>query len=296
MALVTWGLALGGGGVVALAWEVGVLRSLEEAGLPAASSAEVIVGTSAGSILGAWLRRGRTARELEALVDTSSLRLPGRALPLDSEEERRLYAEALRLWARPAAMTEAQAAQVGTVAARVVRADPARLASFESEFGSAWPEGRLLITTARITDGARCAWEAASGVPLHLAIAGSCTVPGQSAPLMIDGDHHIDGGVWSSTNADLLAGVGVQDVVALSPMAGAMGLGRAQAARLTAELDRLGAIGVEAVGVTPGERFREARIDLLDAGRAKEAMAMGREAGEEAAVRIKRLVGVKYSD
>ncbi len=282
--------------MVGLAWEVGVLRALEEDGLPGASTAEVIVGTSAGSILGAWLRRGRTTTELQGLIEDDALRLPGRALPLTSDEERRLYAEALRLWARPATMTETQAARVGEVAARVTRQDPDRLRSFESEFGSAWPDGRLLVTTCRIADGARCAWEAPSGVPLHLAIAGSCTVPGQSAPLLIDGDRHIDGGVWSSSNADLLAGAGVQDAIALSPMAGAMGLGRAQAARLATELDRLGAIGVEAVGVTPGEHFREARIDLLDAGRAKEAMAMGHEAGEEASVRIQRLVGVKYSD
>ena len=296
MTLVTWGLALGGGGVVGLAWEVGVLRSLEEAGMPRAETAQLIVGTSAGSILGAWLRRGRTASELEGLIETGALRLPGRALPLQSDEERRLYAEALRLWARPASMSEEQAAQVGAVAARVTREDPGRLSSFESEFGSEWPEGRLMVTTCRISDGARCAWDGSIGVPLHLAVAGSCTVPGQSAPLTIDGDRHIDGGVWSSTNADLLAGAGVQDAIVLSPMAGAMGLGRAQAARLDAECERLGAIGVEAVPITPGEDFREARIDLLDPGRSKDAFAMGRKAGAEAVVRIQHQVGVKYSD
>jgi len=292
---VTWGLALGGGGVVALAWEVGVLRALEEAGLPAADSADVIVGTSAGSILGAWLRAGRSATQLEAELEAGRLRLPGRAQPLTSDDERRTYAEALRLWARPAEMTEAQAARVGEVAARVTRQDSDRLASFETEFGSDWPPGRLIVTTSRVRDGQRCAWDAAAGEPLHLAIAGSCTVPGQSAPLLLGGDHHIDGGVWSSTNADLLAGMGVSDVIALAPMAGAMGLGRAQAARLSAECDRLGAIGVEAVGLSPGEDFRKARIDLLDPKRSDEALAMGRATGAEAAVRIQHLVGVKYS-
>lgn len=281
--------------MVALAWEVGVLRALEEAGLPAADSADVIVGTSAGSILGAWLRRGRSTAELEAELRAGRLRLPGRALPLESDEDRRLYAEALRLWARPTAMTEEQAVQVGQVAARVVRDDPARVASFDDEFGSEWPAGRLLVTTARVRDGRRCAWDSSTGQPLYLAIAGSCTVPGLSTPLVLDGEQHIDGGVWSSTNADLLAGTGVSDVIALAPMAGAMGLGRAQAARLTAETDRLGAIGVEAIGLTPGDDFREARIDLLDPKRAPEALGMGRAEGEKAAVRIQHLVGVKYS-
>ena len=295
MTPVTWGLALGGGGVVGLAWEVGVLRALEEAGLPPAGSADVIVGTSAGSMLGAWLRMGRSTADLEAQLRAGT-RLPGRALPLTTDEERRLYAEALRLWARPTEMTEAQAAQVGAVAARVTREDPKRLASFEEEYGSDWPEGRLLVTTSRVRDGVRCAWGASDGVPFHLAIAGSCTVPGLSAPLDLGGDFHIDGGVWSSTNADLLAGTGVEDVIALSPMAGAMGLGRAQAARLQTECDRLGAIGVEAVSITPGDAFRDARIDLLDPKRAPEALDMGRRAGDEAAVRIGHLVGVKYSD
>lgn len=291
----TWGLALGGGGPVGLAWEVGVLGALEEAGLPPAGEADVIVGTSAGSMLGAWLRRGRSLADLEAHM-TSGQRLPGRALPLETEDERRLYAEALRLWARPATMTEEQAAQVGEVAARVTRADPGRLSSFEAEFGADWPDRRLLVVTSRVHDGARCAWERDDGEPLHRAIAGSCTVPGQSAPLELGGELHIDGGVWSSTNADLLGGCGVENAVALSPMAGAMGLGRAQAGRLAAETEMLGAIGVEALGITPGERFREARIDLLDGRRAADALAIGREAGESHVERIRDLLGVKYSD
>lgn len=291
----TLGLALGGGGPVGLAWEIGVLRALEEAGLPSPSEADVIVGTSAGSMLGSWLRKGRSVSDIEAHL-LAGRPLPGRALPLETEDERGLYAEALRLWARPASMTAEQAAQVGEVAARVRRDDPARLESFETEFGAEWPEGRLLLVTCRVGDGARCTWEAGAGEPLHRAIAGSCTVPGQSAPLELGGDLHIDGGVWSSTNADLLSGCGVGNVIALSPMAGAMGLGRAQAARLAAETDALGAIGVEAVGVTPGEAFREARIDLLDGARAGDALAIGRESGESVVGRIRDLIGVKYSD
>ncbi|MBW3537272.1 MAG: patatin-like phospholipase family protein [Actinobacteria bacterium] len=291
----TWGLALGGGGPVGMAWEIGVLRALEDAGLPPAGEADVIVGTSAGSMLGAWLRRGRSLADLEAHL-RSGEPLPGRALSLESADERRLYAEALRLWARPATMTEEQAAQVGEVAARVTRQDPARLSSFEAEFGSDWPDGRLLVITSRVHDGARCAWESGDGEPLHRAIAGSCTVPGQSAPLELGGDLHIDGGVWSSTNADLLGGCGVENALALSPMAGAMGLGRAQAGRLTGETETLGAIGVEALGITPGEGFREARIDLLDGSRAADALALGRDAGESHVGRMRDLVGVKYSD
>ena len=45
-------LILGGGGVAGIAWELGVLRGLEEAGMPARDWS-LVVGTSAGAIVGA---------------------------------------------------------------------------------------------------------------------------------------------------------------------------------------------------------------------------------------------------
>ena len=291
---VNWGLALGGGGPVGLAWEIGVLAALAEGEGPGPETSATIVGTSAGSMLGAWLRLGRTLPDLEAVI-LAGAKLPGRPLPLTTDDERRLYAEALRLWARPATMTAEQARAVGEVAARVTRPDPERLASFETEFGTAWPEGGLIVTSCRIHTGERVGWTASSGQPLHLAVAASCTVPGQSPPLEIAGSRHVDGGVWSSTNADLLAGCGVDGALVLSPMAGAMGLGRAQAARLEAECETLGALGVETLSVDPGDAFKSGKIDLLDARSAPIALELGRECGGQLRGRFSALVGVTNS-
>ncbi len=160
-----WGLALGGGGPVGLGWEVGVLLALENAGCPGPDTATMIVGTSAGSMLGAWLGKGRSLGDLGEMIRTGAP-VPGRALALTTDEEKRTYAEALRLWARPATMTAEQAMAVGEVAARVTRPDPARLKSFQAAFGDDWPSGGLILTSCRIDTGERVGWTSASGQAL----------------------------------------------------------------------------------------------------------------------------------
>ena len=58
------GIVLGGGGVLGGTWAIGALCALEQTHGFAASSAEVIVGTSAGSVLGALIGCGVSAEEL----------------------------------------------------------------------------------------------------------------------------------------------------------------------------------------------------------------------------------------
>ena len=50
------GLVLGGGGVTGIAWEIGLLKGLRDGGVDV-SGADTIVGTSAGSVVGALLGR-----------------------------------------------------------------------------------------------------------------------------------------------------------------------------------------------------------------------------------------------
>ena len=57
----TRALVLGGGGPVGIAWESGLAVGLAQAGV-AWRDADLIVGTSAGSAVGARLRRGSTCR------------------------------------------------------------------------------------------------------------------------------------------------------------------------------------------------------------------------------------------
>jgi predicted acylesterase/phospholipase RssA len=57
------GLVLGAGGTVGLAYHAGVLRALEHAGV-VPDDADLIVGTSAGSVAGAYMRSGWSTEEL----------------------------------------------------------------------------------------------------------------------------------------------------------------------------------------------------------------------------------------
>ena len=50
-------LVLGGGGITGIAWEIGVLAGLAEAGVDL-TGADLVVGTSAGSVVGAQLTSG----------------------------------------------------------------------------------------------------------------------------------------------------------------------------------------------------------------------------------------------
>lgn len=56
-------LVLGGGGPVGIGWEAGLLAGLAEAGV-VLGDAEVVIGTSAGSVVGAQLTSGRTLADV----------------------------------------------------------------------------------------------------------------------------------------------------------------------------------------------------------------------------------------
>ena len=56
-------LVLGGGGVTGVAWEIGLITGLAGLGIDLAA-ADVIIGTSAGSVVGADIASGQ---QLEAL-------------------------------------------------------------------------------------------------------------------------------------------------------------------------------------------------------------------------------------
>ena len=45
----------------------------------------------------------------------------------------------------------------------------------------------------------------------------SCAIPGWYQPVTIDERRYIDGGAWSSTNIDLMAGLGLDEVYVLAP-------------------------------------------------------------------------------
>ena len=82
-----------------------------------------------------------------------------------------------------------------------------------------WPQEPLWITSVRVRDGRRVVFgRDPHHVDVGTAVEASCAVPGFYRPVKIEGTDHVDGGVWSSTNADLAAGLGFGAVVVLAPL------------------------------------------------------------------------------
>jgi NTE family protein len=93
-------------------------------------------------------------------------------------------------------------------------------ADFLRTFGSiaqgdrAWPE-RFACTAVDAESGAFKVWSSTDAIPLVRGIASSCCVPGIFPPIEIGGRRWIDGGMRSSTSADLAAGYARVLVVAV---------------------------------------------------------------------------------
>jgi NTE family protein len=208
-------LVLGGGGITGIAWEIGLLAGLAEAGTDL-SGADLVVGTSAGSVVGAQITSGAGletmyARQLEPATAEKAARLNRATLAQfgwamlrsrgkDAEFRRRVGA--LALAAEKAGVTPTEQERLDVIGARLASAQ--------------WPERALLITAVDAETGEFRTFDRDSGVPLVQAVAASCAVPGVYPPVTIEGRRYVDGGMRSAANADLAQGY--DRLVVLAPI------------------------------------------------------------------------------
>lgn len=261
-------LVLGGGGVTGIAWEAGVLAGWADAGLDLAG-VDLIVGTSAGAIVGAHLALGRTPQDIADHHESFETlgRFDWRLLwPLLVAQVLPDRERALR-W-------------VGRRAARLATLDEAdfvaRLSGLEP--GTPWP-ATLVVPVVDATTGRGTALDASCGHDLSRAVAASSAVPGVFPPVRLGGVPSLDGGLRSPVNADLAAGC--DRVLVLAPAPWAL-------ARHRRPLDQLRALGdgVAWLYVRPDAASRRAiGRDPLDAARAAGAVAAGRVQGRSSAER-----------
>jgi NTE family protein len=231
------GLVLGAGGVVGHAYHAGVLDGLCDATGWDPRDAEVIVGTSAGSVVGALLRAGFSARDLAARSTGEPLSPEGAELLARSEPASgparlpsrppgrrgvpRMASPALLMRAalRPFWMNRPGVMLAGALPAGAV---PTELvaAGFRPLFGADWPARDLWLTAVRLRDGRRVVFGRDGGPPAHVAdaVAASCAIPSFFAPVTIGGVDYVDGGAHSPTNADLVAEHDLDLVIVSSPM------------------------------------------------------------------------------
>jgi NTE family protein len=278
------GLALGGGGVVGVSWEVGVVAGLADALGWDPSGVHVLVGTSAGSIVGTQLLQGRTVDDLVA-----GQRGPTAGdVPMAPELDLAALGEIFGAWTTADEVTPELARRIGARATTAATVDEevyvgslgALLATDE------WPDADLRVTGVSVQTGERAVWTSSSSVPLARAVAASCSVPGMFPPVRLGEGTFVDGGVWSGSNADVLLGSGVEAVVFVGPLVGESGLGRISAAALERERAVLGAEGIPLLDVVPGERFAAFGQDLMNPAHRAAAVDVGRADGEDAATRL----------
>jgi NTE family protein len=254
------GLVLGAGGVTGAAYLAGALTALEQDLGWDPRDADVIVGTSAGALVGALLRRGVPASDLAAWTVGAALSRSGGLLtalqrPAFDSLTFRQFMHVPRL-PHPRA--------VASVLTRPWRFDPLRALTTHLADGTTavddqvaflgpdWPERTFLCCAVRRVDGRRVVFgDAGDTTPvdgLRAAVAASCAVPGYFAPVTVDGERYIDGGVASPTNADRVRDLDLDLVIVVSPMTARVALSgrsvekfvRARAAMLLArELRRL---------------------------------------------------------
>ncbi|WP_030175201.1 patatin-like phospholipase family protein [Spirillospora albida] len=207
MDLTNTAVVLGPGGLVGTAWMTGLAAGMREHGADLAD-ADLIVGSSAGAIVGAALRSGRNLEEL-AVLPTPRGPAPGPGR-LD---------EVLAVLGDPT-LDPAQARRLAGRIALETETIPeeAHLASMEFLTGAReWPRARLLITGVDVDSGEPVVWDRDSGAPAVAAVAASCAMPGFYPPISIGGRRYMDGGIAGGGNVGLAAGA--ERIVLVEPVA-----------------------------------------------------------------------------
>jgi NTE family protein len=229
------GLVLGAGGVVGGAYHAGALAALAETAGWDAREADVIVGTSAGSIAAAALRAGLSgpdqyARSTNAPMSPEGQMLVGHLAPVMELPTRPPFHRGLPLPASPQLAATALlppwsarplAALAGLLPAGSVPTAPIG-DRIRQMMNGEWPERALWICALRLRDGVRVVFGRDDvDVPdVGTAVEASSAIPGFLQPVGIGVETYVDGGAHSPSNADVVWGLGLDLVVVVSPMSG----------------------------------------------------------------------------
>lgn len=291
----TRAVVLGGGGPVGIAWESGLISGLAKGGVDF-GQADFIMGTSAGSFVGARLAMGEPAAGLvEPFLKMQAGAAPERhagaaktRAPADMSKLATFMAEA-QSGQRPA---EAVRAELGAWA---LEAETVGEQSFIESFGSAfsslpedyWPERPYACTAVDTATGAFELWTKDSGVGLVRAVASSCSVPGVYPPVTLKGARYMDGGMRSGTNADMAKGYDLVAVVSVRLSAEDTPMARRVRATTEREIEALKASGAEVVLISPDAGSVAAMgANLMDFRQRRPAAEAGLAQGEAEASRL----------
>jgi NTE family protein len=186
-----------------------------------------MVGTSAGSTSAALLRAGLPPIDYLARLTGQALTPEGEAV-LGGVSRLRLPHRRERPARRPAApgllpsiARRPWRYRPGVAAAALLPEGTLPVDSSVSGISGLfpdWPDRTTWICTVRLDDGTRVVYGRDAAASMRQAVSASCAIPGYFEPVVIDGSRHVDGGMWSVHNLDLVAGLGLDLVLVSAPM------------------------------------------------------------------------------
>lgn len=258
-------IVLGAGGQVGHAFHAGVLAALHDHAGFDARTARLIVGTSAGAGIGALLRASLGGVELLARVlghplpewaqsVASCFRRPDHRTP-EPRERRYRPAAPHYLWH---AARRPWSVRAGSLAAALLPAGRVALDDYASGlrqmFAAPWPESdehELWIPAMRLRDGKVVVFGHPEGprVDVGTAVACSSAVPSVCAPVVVDGEAYVDGGLISALNLRCVEShLHIKTVIVSSPLSRMPLMSR----WMRAEARRLRSHGIDVIAIEPG--------------------------------------------
>jgi NTE family protein len=290
----TRALVLSGGGPICEAWQAGLIVGMAENGVDL-SKADLIVGTSAGSIVGAQLALSRAPSSMRAFEAARAASMPpppppGANSPPPMLDENYLGKKLGELAAgnRP---PEQVRAEIGAwaLSAHAVMSEDAFVSIYIQLFpDQGWTQIPFECVAVDAHDGSTKIFSKDSGVGLAHAVAASCAVPGIFPPVTIDGHRYIDGGMRSLTNADLAKDYKVVIVVNFVATPRTSKIAESFGALTDRELKILRDSGSKVESITPDAASLAAfGPDSQDPTHSKAAFAAGLEQGHNEAQKLK---------
>ena len=234
--LVKIGLVLGGGGLIGMGYHAGALEALDGWGVDV-GAADVIVGTSAGAIMGSYLVAGWTpadfvdyanGRHPDVIKENGSSSQLSPFVPLWSNSLQRVSRSLGSMFAVASSRGYVNRLARGHVPGALLRhAFPSGLYSttetrlrLEEDLPHAWPEREIFICTADLYTGERVAfgYPGSPDAPFPDAVLASTAIPGLFPPVKIRDRQYVDGGIVSATSLDLAVDAGCEAIICVAPL------------------------------------------------------------------------------
>lgn len=207
----TLGIVLGGGGITGIAWEIGIINGLISQGIEL-ETADKILGTSAGSFVGAALASGFDMHVyMEKFKD-----------PAAFNEFAKVRPEVATLWIQAFRLGGNDRQTVGRSFGQIIKKYPAltsledRLTMVRNRLVTTEWATNLEISMINAATGKIHFFDHHSGISLVEAVAASGAVPGVWPHMHFLAADWIDGGMVSSTNAYHMKGIDI--VLVLAPL------------------------------------------------------------------------------